>query len=73
MWSIRTTRRGRGMGIEPSLHQDLCHWKAETPTSALLRHAKVREVNKMLRRKITYTRVISKSASDWLVKINALS
>ena len=57
MWSIRTTRRGRGMGIEPSLHQDLWQWKAETPacTSALLRQPKVRNVNKMLRMKITYS------------------
>jgi len=55
-WSTRTTRRGRGMGIETSLHQDLCHWEAETTecTLALLRHTKVREVNKMLRRKIIY-------------------
>jgi hypothetical protein len=45
------------MGIEPSLHKDLCHWEAETTecTLALLRHTKVREVNKMLRRKITYS------------------
>jgi hypothetical protein len=55
MWSIRTTTRGRRMGIELNLHQDLWQWKAETPAciSALLRHTKTRNVNKMLGRKIT--------------------